>query len=184
MERDLAAAHASILGFRSGAVAGLVVITPACGFVGTSGAILIGVLAAVVPDIFWRCTSKPSLVNDDASRIASGVHAVGGNSWRQIMTGFLADKAVNANPRYSSDCRGRPPRKRGNVAVTPGNRTGGLVGTQLPGDRPRHRCVFYRGNRGDCATLLEAVNRTASEHPEVEDAGLDISEHGEEGYII
>src|SRR6185369_100271 len=44
--------HASILGFCSGAVAGLVVITPACGFVNATGAVIIGVLAAVVPYIF------------------------------------------------------------------------------------------------------------------------------------
>ena len=44
--------HASILGFCSGIVAGLVVITPACGFVNTTGAMIIGVLAAVVPYFF------------------------------------------------------------------------------------------------------------------------------------
>ena len=42
----------SILGFCSGAVAGLVVITPACGFVTATGAIIIGVLAGIVPFIF------------------------------------------------------------------------------------------------------------------------------------
>src|SRR4051812_7755984 len=46
--------HASVLGFCSGAVAGLVVITPACGFVNSTGSVIIGVLAGVVP--FLACT--------------------------------------------------------------------------------------------------------------------------------
>src|SRR5204862_6066620 len=55
----------SVLGFCSGAVAGLVVITPACGFVNTTGAVVIGIAAGVVP--FFACTKlKPMLGYDDA----------------------------------------------------------------------------------------------------------------------
>jgi Amt family ammonium transporter len=45
---------ASVLGFCSGAVGGLVVITPACGYVDPTGAVMIGVAAGVVP--FFACT--------------------------------------------------------------------------------------------------------------------------------
>ncbi|MEO6001580.1 MAG: ammonium transporter, partial [Opitutus sp.] len=57
--------HASILGFCSGAVAGLVVITPACGFVDSTGAVIIGVFAAVIP--YVACTKLKAMFGyDDA----------------------------------------------------------------------------------------------------------------------
>jgi len=56
---------ASVLGYCTGAVAGLVVITPACGFVNPTGGVIIGVLAAVVPYIAVSVL-KPALGYDDA----------------------------------------------------------------------------------------------------------------------
>jgi Amt family ammonium transporter len=83
----------SILGFCSGAVAGLVVITPACGWVNTNGAMIIGVLAGIIP--FFAVTwLKPLLKYDDALD-TFGVHAVGG-TLGAILTGILADKSVNS----------------------------------------------------------------------------------------
>jgi len=79
--------HASILGFCSGIVAGLVVITPACGYVSASSAMLIGVLAAIVPYIFVVFV-KAKFKYDDALD-AFGIHAVGG-TLGAILTGFLA----------------------------------------------------------------------------------------------
>ncbi len=86
--------HASILGFCSGIVAGLVVITPACGFVNATGAMIIGVLAAVVPYIFVMFV-KAKLGYDDALD-TFGVHAIGG-TMGALLTGILADPAVNSN---------------------------------------------------------------------------------------
>jgi Amt family ammonium transporter len=87
--------HASVLGFCSGIVAGLVVITPACGFVTATGAMIIGVLAAAVPYLFVSIL-KAKFGYDDALD-TFGVHAVGG-TLGAIMTGLLATlDSGNAN---------------------------------------------------------------------------------------
>src|ERR1700730_12296586 len=67
---------ASVLGFCSGAVGGLVVITPACGYVDATGAMIIGVVAGVVP--FFACTKLKSWFHYDDALDTFGVHAVGG----------------------------------------------------------------------------------------------------------
>ena len=89
--------HASILGFCSGIVAGLVVITPACGFVNPTGAMIIGVLAAAIPYIFVVFV-KGALGYDDALD-TFGVHAIGG-TLGAILTGLLAvpAKAADGSP--------------------------------------------------------------------------------------
>ncbi|HJT45808.1 MAG TPA: ammonium transporter, partial [Chthoniobacterales bacterium] len=66
----------SVLGFCSGAVAGLVVVTPACGFIDATGAIIIGVVAGIVP--FFACTKLKSWFHYDDALDTFGVHAVGG----------------------------------------------------------------------------------------------------------
>ena len=83
-----------MLGFCSGAVAGLVVITPACGFVTPTGAVIIGIAAGVVP--FFACTKLKALFGYDDALDTFGVHAVGG-TLGALLTGFLARNAVNAN---------------------------------------------------------------------------------------
>ena len=84
----------SILGFCSGAVAGLVVVTPACGFVTAKSAFIIGILAGVVP--YFACAFlKPMLKYDDALD-TFGVHAVGG-TLGAFVTGIFADASVNGN---------------------------------------------------------------------------------------
>jgi Amt family ammonium transporter len=168
--------HASILGFCSGAVAGLVVITPACGFVGTTGAMLIGVLAGVVPYIFVM-NLKAKFGYDDALD-TFGVHAVGG-TLGAILTGFLADKAVNANldTAVTAAKTGAEPGNGLATFVT----EGGLVGVQL-------QAVMVTLVISIVATVVIAFVLKAviglRPTPEVEDAGLDISEHGEEGYLL
>src|SRR6185295_10282523 len=84
----------SVLGFCSGAVAGLVVITPACGFVNTTGAILIGIAAGLVP--FFACWKLKSWLGYDDALDTFGVHAVGG-TLGAFLTGVLATADVNAN---------------------------------------------------------------------------------------
>jgi ammonium transporter, Amt family len=82
----------TVLGLASGAVAGLVAITPAAGFVNISGAFIIGILAGIVP-YFAVATIKPKLGYDD-SLDAFGIHGVGG-MLGAILTGVFADPAIN-----------------------------------------------------------------------------------------
>src|SRR6266849_368115 len=83
----------SVLGFCSGAVAGLVVITPACGFVTPKGAVLIGLVAGSVPWFFFY-KIKAWFGYDDALD-TFGVHAIGG-TLGALLTGMLARNRVNA----------------------------------------------------------------------------------------
>ncbi len=82
----------TILGLASGAVGGLVAITPAAGFVNIIGAIVIGIAAWIVP-FFAVATLKPKLGYDDTLD-AFGIHGVGG-MLGALLTGFLADPAIN-----------------------------------------------------------------------------------------
>lgn len=80
------------LGMASGAIAGLVAITPASGYVDVWGAIIIGIVAGVVP-VFAVSWLKPKLGYDDALD-AFGVHAVAG-FLGAILTGVFANPAIN-----------------------------------------------------------------------------------------
>ncbi len=82
----------TVLGLASGAVAGLVTITPAAGFVNITGSIVIGIAAGVIPYLAVAFL-KPKLGYDDALD-AFGVHAVGGTVGA-LLTGILADPAIN-----------------------------------------------------------------------------------------
>jgi len=148
---------ASVLGYCSGAVAGLVVITPACGFVNATGAVIIGVLAAVVP-YFAVSALKPALKYDDALD-TFGIHATGG-TLGALLTGILATKVVNANLKdellsslFFSQVKA--------VLLTIALAT---VSTFVIG-----------------SVLKLVIGLRVA--PEVESNGLDLSEHGEEGYI-
>ena len=82
----------TVLGAASGAVAGLVAITPASGFVGPMPAIIIGVGAGVF--CYSACILKARLGYDDSLDVV-GVHGVGG-TWGALATGLFASKAVNS----------------------------------------------------------------------------------------
>ncbi len=82
----------TVLGLASGAVAGLVAITPAAGFVNIVGAMVIGLAAGVIPYLAVAFL-KPKLGYDDALD-AFGVHAVGG-MLGALLTGIFADPAIN-----------------------------------------------------------------------------------------
>ena len=87
----------SLLGAASGAVAGLVAITPACGWVGIGGGLIIGALAGVV--CFWGVTGLKKLLGADDSLDVFGIHGVGGilgalltgvfNTWSMGGTGIV-----------------------------------------------------------------------------------------------
>jgi Amt family ammonium transporter len=145
----------SVLGFCSGAVAGLVVITPACGWVNTNGAMIIGIAAGVIP-FFTVTWLKPLLGYDDALD-TFGVHAIGG-TLGAILTGLLADKSVNSFvPSVSHPLVFEQLKAVGVTLVL------SIVGTIV------------------AAYITKAlVGLRPTE--EVEMAGLDESEHGEVGY--
>ncbi|MDQ7781279.1 MAG: ammonium transporter [Desulfomonilaceae bacterium] len=78
------------LGVASGAVAGLVAITPAAGFVGPVSAVLLGAVAGVV--CYLAVLAKSRLGYDDSLDVV-GIHGVGG-TWGAIATGLFASKAI------------------------------------------------------------------------------------------
>jgi Amt family ammonium transporter len=82
----------TVLGLASGAVGGLVAITPAAGFVNISGAIFIGIAAGIIP-FFAVAFLKPKLGYDDTLD-AFGIHGVGGTIGA-VLTGVFADPAIN-----------------------------------------------------------------------------------------
>jgi ammonium transporter, Amt family len=86
--------HPSVLGFCSGAVAGLVVITPACGFVAPNSGVIIGILAGLIP--YLACTKLKAALGYDDALDTFGVHAVGG-TLGAFVTGIFATADVNAN---------------------------------------------------------------------------------------
>ncbi len=82
---------ATTLGAASGAVAGLVAITPACGFVGPLSAIGIGGVAGLL--CYWGVSLKSRFGFDDALDVV-GIHGLGG-IWGALATGLFASKAIN-----------------------------------------------------------------------------------------
>ena len=163
--------HPSILGFCSGIVAGLVVITPACGFVNTSGAMLIGLLAGLVP-YFAVMKLKGWLGYDDALD-TFGVHAVGG-TLGAVLTGILADNKSNGNLLEANAYAA----KNGLAKLVA---EGGLLGAQL-------KAILITLVISIVATAVIAfvVKAVLGLRPTVEEenAGLDVTDHGEEGYVL
>jgi len=154
--------HASVLGFCSGAVAGLVVVTPACGFIDSTGAIWVGVLAGAVP--FLACTKLKSFFKYDDALDTFGVHAVGG-TMGAFLTGVLATADVNANLNTNlKDIVGKTLvfEQLKAVAVTLAI---AIVGTVV-------------------IAMIVKVIVGLRPTPEAETTGLDLSDHGEEGYIL
>ena len=145
----------SVLGFCSGIVAGLVVVTPACGFVTPTSAVIIGVLAGVVP--YLACSFLKKMLGYDDALDTFGVHGVGG-TLGAILTGIMADEKANS--------------------VVAGLKTG-LLGAQL-------KAVALTIVWSVVATAIIAfiVKAVVGLRPteEVEVNGLDLAEHGEEGY--
>jgi Amt family ammonium transporter len=159
----------SVLGFCSGVVAGLVVITPACGFVDYNGAVIIGILAGLIPYVaVWKL--KAWFGYDDALD-TFGVHAVGG-TLGAFMTGILATTSVNGNLTDANSYA-----KANGLAEIMVN--GGLVVEQL-------KAIVITLVLSVVATVVIAyivkavVGLRTDEKTEL--VGLDLSEHGEEGY--
>jgi Amt family ammonium transporter len=147
----------SVLGFCSGAVAGLVVITPACGFVDPTGAMIIGLAAGGVS--FFACTKLKSWFAYDDALDTFGVHAVGG-TLGAFLTGIFATTSVNPNlAKLAQHALWLEQLKAISITILIA-----VVGTAIIGTVVR-------------ATIGLRIA------PEIERQGLDINEHGEEGYI-
>jgi ammonium transporter, Amt family len=84
----------SVLGIVSGAIAGLVAITPACGFVAPGGALVIGLVAGVV--CWWAATALKRMLGYDDSLDAFGVHGIGGIIGA-VLTGVFALEAIGGD---------------------------------------------------------------------------------------
>ncbi len=158
---------ASVLGACSGAVAGLVCITPAAGYVQPMPAILMGFVAGIV--CFLACTKLKSMFNYDDSLDAFGVHGVGG-TLGAILTGVFATVQC-CDPAIVSD----------------GKAVGLIDG--------RSQLLF--GQLAACAVtwvfaavvtfiLLKILDSTMGLRVKKDEEmqGLDVSQHGEEGYIF
>jgi Amt family ammonium transporter len=150
----------TMLGAASGAVAGLVAITPAAGFVTPLAAVVIGLAAGVV--CYTACMLKPLFGYDDSLDVV-GVHGVGG-ILGAILTGVFASKAVNP---------------AGNDGLLYGNP--GLVVTQLTAVGVT--VVFAAAGSAVILLVLKAIMglRVTTEQ---ERMGLDLSQHSESAYIL
>ena len=150
----------TVLGFCSGAVAGLVVITPAAGFVTATGAVIIGVLAGVVP--FFACTKLKSIFKYDDSLDTFGVHGVGG-TLGALVTGIFATQEVN-----------------GNLATNLKD----VVGHTLFLEQVKAvllTAVWSVAATAILALIVKAVLGLRADR-DIEQAGLDQADHGEAGY--
>ena len=158
------------VGFASGAVAGLVAITPACGFVNAFAALLIGLI--VSPICFFAIQLKNKLNAYDDALDVFGVHACGG-MWGALATGLFANAAVNS-------------------AITGSlGASNGIFSGQPGGDLAQ----FGRQAIAVALTIIMAVVSTfiigkivgavcggLRATGDEEENGLDLTEHGEEGY--
>jgi Amt family ammonium transporter len=153
----------SILGMCSGAVGGLATITPACGFITPNAAVFVGVLGGVLP--YLACSRLKHKFGYDDALDTFGVHAVGGTVG-SLMAGIFATDAVNANlaaDRIKSCVVGNTLwlEQLKAIAIV---LVISLVGTVL------------------IAYIVRLLLGTLRAPDDVETVGLDLAEHGEEGY--
>lgn len=149
---------ASALGAASGAIAGLAAVTPAAGFVDVTGAMVIGAIASLL--CYSAIMIKVKLRYDD-SLDAFGVHGVGG-FWGILATGLFA------NPAFG-----------GHSGLFYGNRALFVTQIQMALSVAAYSLVIT-------VLLYLAVQYTVGFKAEgrEEDIGLDLSQHGEEGYTM
>jgi Amt family ammonium transporter len=159
----------SALGAISGCVAGLVAITPASGFVSPMSAILIGLIAGVV--CFWMVTSVKSRFGYDDSLDAFGVHGAGGTVGA-LLTGVFASSLIN--PIFKD--------KNGNTLPS------GLLEGNAHQMVNQLVAILIAWGLAIVGTLVIlkvvdlVIGLRATEEHEIQ--GLDLSQHGEEGYNL
>ncbi|HMI90779.1 MAG TPA: ammonia channel protein, partial [Polyangiales bacterium] len=152
----------TVLGFCSGAVAGLVVITPGAGFVTPTSAVIIGVFAGVVP--YLACTKLKSALKYDDALDTFGVHGVGG-TLGALLTGIFATPEVN--PNLST-----------NLAD--------IVGSTLWLEQVKAIAFTLVLSVAGTAILATIVKLIVGLRPDqdTEEMGLDQSDHGEAGWHL
>jgi Amt family ammonium transporter len=150
----------SALGAATGAVAGLVAITPASGTCGPLGAILMGIAAGVI--CFLGATTIKKTFGYDDSLDAFGVHGIGGIVGA-LLTGVFASDAL------------------GGVGYVEGVTMGAQVFAQL---KSVIVTLVYSGVVSLILFKLIDLTIGLRVSEEVESQGLDLAEHGEEGYIL
>jgi Amt family ammonium transporter len=150
----------SVLGIASGAVAGLVAITPASGTVGPMGALIIGLVAGV--GCFFAATTVKRALGYDDSLDAFGVHAVGGIIGA-MLTGLFADASL------------------GGVGLGDGVTIGAQLGKQFVGVMAT---VIYTGVVSFILLKILDVVIGLRVTEEEETQGLDLSLHDEKGYNL
>ncbi len=153
----------SVLGGISGAVAGLVAITPASGFVTPMSALWIGLIAGAM--CFFMVVKVKSWLGYDDSLDAFGVHGAGG-TLGAVLTGFFANSAINpifGSGKATGLFEGNPHQVLNQMVGVAISWTVSIVGTLL---------------------ILFIVDSTIGLRVSTEDEviGLDLSQHGEEGY--
>jgi Amt family ammonium transporter len=150
----------TVLGFCSGIVGGLVVVTPAAGFITASGSVIIGVLAGIIP--FFACTKLKHALGYDDALDTFGVHAVGG-TLGALLTGILATPDANANLLLNLK---------------------DVVGATLWLEQVKAMGVTLALSLIGTAVIAYALKATIGLRPSEEDeeSGLDITGHGERGY--
>jgi Amt family ammonium transporter len=149
------------LGAVSGAVAGLVAITPASGFVTPMASLIIGLVAGVV--CYWACASLKGMLGYDDSLDVFGVHGVGGTTGA-ILTGVFATKMVN------------PAAGDGLLAGNPGQLFNQVMAVLVT-------WVFAGAMTFIIAKIVDVVVGLRVETEE-ERQGLDLTQHGESGYNL
>ena len=155
----------SMLGGASGSIAGLVAITPACGWAGPMGSIVLGLVVGIV--CFWAVTSLKSKLGYDDSLDAFGVHGIGGIIGA-LGTAVVASPALGGTGVWDYVTNG--------VAEY-------SMSTQLISQLwAVGICIIWSGTVSFIAFKLvdSLIGLRVSE--EVERGGLDISEHGETAY--
>ncbi|MGZ3157450.1 MAG: ammonium transporter [Burkholderiaceae bacterium] len=156
----------SMLGAASGAVAGLVAITPACGFVGPMGALALGLIAGVV--CLWGVNGLKRLLGADDSLDVFGVHGVGG-TLGALLTGVFAAPSLGGQGVYDYVAN----------KISPDYSISGQVWIQLQGVLTT---LVWSGVVAFIAYKLVDLVIGLRVTEEEEREGLDISSHGESAY--
>ena len=162
----LSKGKASMLGAASGAVAGLVAITPACGFVGPMGAIVIGLVAGLL--CLWGVNGLKRMLGADDTLDVFGVHGVGGIVGA-LLTGVFAAPSLGGTGIYDYVAN----------AVSPDYSIGGQVWIQL---QAVITTIVWSGVVSLIAYKLVDIVIGLRVSEEEEREGLDISSHGETAY--
>ncbi len=157
----------SMLGGISGAVAGLVAITPASGFVEPMPAMLIGLLAGVF--CFFMVTAVKHVFGYDDTLDAFGVHGAGG-TLGALLTGVFATNLINNAPINGKVVA------LGLVDGHPGQILNQATGVLIS-------IVLAVTGTFVILKICDAVIGVRVDH-EAEEQGLDLSQHGEEGYFL